>query len=325
MNDPAQILIELAHGHVAARCLQIVAELGVADVLGARAASAEELAAQTGVSADALGRILRLLAAHGVFAAEGGAYVHTAASRLLRGDAPGSLRSLVRMNGMPVIWNQYTELAHAVRTGRPATDWAGLLEYFAAHAEEAAQFNQAMVGKSAAVVPAIVAAYEFDAFSTIADIGGGHGHLLEAVLESAPAASGVLYDLPQVIAEAAGRANDRLERRGGDFFVDALPRADLYLLMEVLHDWADADASRILGAIHRAAPPGAHVLIVESLVPETPGPARAKTLDIMMLALTGGRERTRAEYETLLGAGGYRLERVLPTTTAYSLVEAIKD
>ncbi|HLF11751.1 MAG TPA: methyltransferase [Gammaproteobacteria bacterium] len=321
---PVQILTELAHGHIAARCLHLIADFGVADALGDRPATAAELAARTGTNADALDRMLRLLAAHGVFAHGPAGYVHTPASRLLRGtDGGQSLRSYVRMIGMPVIWRGFTDLGHAAKTGGPATDWASLVAYFAEHPDESSLFNEAMTGKSLAVVPAVVAAYDFKRFGTVADIGGGRGHLLRAILDNAPNASGVLFELPHVIADARAVASSRLRLMAGDFFTDPLPAADVYVLMEVIHDWADADAKSILGAVRRAAPQHAHLLIVESLVSESPGPHFGKTLDIIMLAVTGGRERTRSEYEGLLAATGFHLERIIATPTRYDIVEAV--
>ena len=172
----------------------------------------------------------------------------------------------------------------------------------------------------------IAAAFEYEAQVTreelvlIADIGGGRGHLLHAILETAAAAHGILFELQHVINDAAG--SPRVTLMPGSFFDDPLPAADTYLLMDLLHDWDDADATRILAAVRRAAPRDSRVLIVETLVAEQPGPHFGKTLDLIMLAVTGGKERTRTEYERLLGATGFALERVLPTASQYSIVVA---
>jgi C-methyltransferase len=326
---PGRRIADLTKAHIAARCLHVVAELGVADALApGRAATAAELAERTGLDADALDRILRLLAAHGIFAhaeqdgvAEG--YAHNAASELLRGDHPESMRSYVRMHAMPVMWDAFTRLAETARMGRPARDWASLLAYFAEHAEESARFNEAMIGKSRAVVPAVVDAYDFAGFGVIADIGGGRGHLLEAILERAPAATGILFELSHVIADAADLAGPRLRLEAGDFLTDPLPAADAYVLMDLLHDWSDADATRILAAMRRAAPPHARVLIVETLRSKAPGPHSGKTLDVLMLATTGGRERSPEEFAALLADAGFALRRVGPTASQYSLLEAV--
>ncbi len=321
--SPAQVVWGLVNSHVVARCVQVVAEYGVADALEeGQPATTAELAARIGMNADALNRILRLLAAHGVFVREAERYAHTPASELLRATHPQSLRSLARMIGMPVVWNDFTELGHAARTGKPALDWAGLVAYFSTHPDEARLFNEAMVGKSASVVPAVVGAYDFAPFRMIADIGGGRGHLLHAILERVPTASGVLFDLPHVIRESAGIASPRLRLVAGDFFADPLPVADAYVLMEVIHDWPDDDAAKILAAVRRVAPAHARVLIVEALVSEEPGPQFGKVLDVIMLAVTGGRERMPSEYEALFKTAGLQLQRVIPTASQYSVIEA---
>jgi hypothetical protein len=304
--------------------MHVIAESGVADALDTNSSSAADLAGATGLNADALGRMLRLVSAHGVFAATPtGHFMHTPASRLLRSDHPQSLRSFARMIGMPIMWNDFTDLGHAARTGKPAMDWAGLLAYFAAHPAEAGLFNQAMVEKSAGIIPAIIDAYDFSPYATVADVGGGRGHLLQAVLARVPTANGVLFDLPHVITDASHVASARLRLTAGDFFRDPLPEADVYVLMEVLHDWADAEATKILSAVRRAACKQARVLIVEALVSDAPGPDISKMLDVIMLAVTGGRERTRAEYDRLLSSSGFRLERMIQSASQYSLLEAV--
>jgi hypothetical protein len=198
---------------------------------------------------------------------------------------------------------------------------ASLVEHFAAHPDENAIFNDAMVSKSRTVLPAVAAAYDFAPYGTIADIGGGRGHLLKLILERTPGARGVLFEQPHVIADTD--AAPRLSLVGGDFFAAALPAADLYLLMDLLHDWDDADAARILAAVRRAALPHSRVLIIETLVPDIPGPHFGKTVDIIMLAVTGGRERTERQHSTLLAAAGFEIVRTVPTASPYSLVEAV--
>ena len=319
---PAQTLWGLINTHTIARCIHVIAEAGVADAVGDQPRPVAELAAATGLDSGALGRMLRLVSSHGVFASDPRGWVHTPASMLLRSDHPQSLRSFARMIGMPAIWRGFTDLEHAARTGSPAIDSAGHFAYFAEHPDEASLFNQAMAGKSAAVVPAVVDACDFGRFRTVADIGGGRGHLLRAILERAPAASGILFDLPHVIADCSNAGSSRLRLMAGDFFHDTLPVSDAYVLMEVLHDWTDDKAAKILSAIRRAAPAHARVLIVEALVSESPEPHFGKMLDIIMLAVTGGRERTAPEYERLLASTGFRLERVVPTPSQYSVVEA---
>lgn len=320
--DPAALVADLSRAHIAARCLHVIAECGAADVIGDAGASPDEIAARTRFDADALDRMLRLLAAHGIFVRTAdGRYTHSAASRLLKSDAPGSLRAYVRMAGMPAFWDKFTELGRTAREGQGRHDMTSLVEYYAAHPEENAIFNAAMVSKSRTVLPAVAAAYDFSPYSTVVDVGGGRGHLLKLILERTPGAKGVLFEQAHVIADTEAAA--RLTLASGDFFADALPAADLYLLMDLLHDWDDADATRILTAVRRAAQPRARLLIIETLVPETPGLHFGKTLDIIMLAVTGGRERTEAQHAALLAAAGFRLERVLATASQYSIAEAV--
>jgi len=325
-NDlpPPLVIRDLVTSVVAARCLQVVAEAGVADALGDKAESTAQLAKATGLNADALERMLRLLVAYGVFARTADGWAHTEPSRLLRSDDPRSMRPFARMIGLPAVWNDFTELGKVARSGKPALDWAGLVAHFSEHPDESRVFNEAMVAKSAAIIPAVIAAYDFTPFKTIADIGGGRGHLLHAILAATPSARGILFDLPHVIADAGGIASERLRLVAGDFFQGELPAADAYLLMEVIHDWADDDAVKILAAVRKAARPGARVLLVEAIIADE-GPHFAKVLDVIMLAVTGGRERTAAEYQKLLEAAGLRFQRIVPTQSQCAIIESIAD
>lgn len=325
MNEigPAQALWGIINSNVVARCVQVVAEHGVADGLGERPLTAMELAAHSGLNADALSRILRLLAANGVFSLEGALYKHTPMSELLRTDHPQSMRSFARMMNLPIFMESFAGLTETAVTGKPIKDFAAFMEYFAAKPEESAIFNQAMADKSRNVIPAVLEAYNFSPFREIADIGGGRGHLLRGVLAKASAASGILFDLPHVVEEAAAQQPDRMRIVPGDFFADALPTADAYLLMEVIHDWDDADSGRILGAIRRAAPSHARLLIIEAIVSESGAEDFSKVLDVIMLAVTGGRERTPSEYNELLTRAGFKLEAIIPTHSQYSIVEAV--
>lgn len=325
MNEnPQELVMGVATQYWTSRCLHVIAELGVADQLGDEPASAQRLAQQVNVQPEALFRVLRLLAGFGIFQARDGGFAHTPASRLLRSDHPQSQRAMVRMLGMPIHWAAYGELEHAVRTGEPAMRKVagGTFEYLARDPVASRLFNEAMTGKSLATIQAVLDAYDFSGFARIADIGGGNGHLLRGILAAAPRATGVLFDLPHVIEGVPRSA--RIKLQAGSFFKDALPECDAYLLMTVLHDWGDADAIRILQAVRRAAPAGARVLVLEMLLPDAPGPHPAKSLDIEMLVMTdGGRERTRAEFESLFKGAGLKLARVVPTATATMIIEGV--
>lgn len=324
--NPVSTLLQIAGGYCLPRCLHVVANLGVADALEETPRTAAELSASVGANPDALDRVLHLLSAHGVFECHGDTFRHSPASRMLRTDHPQSMRAVARMFGLPVLWTVFGAFEHSVRTGRPAADKvfpSGLWAHFAEHPEEGGIFNAAMVGKAHGQVAAVVAAYDFSGFRVIGDIGGGRGHLLQAVLDRAPSARGVLFDQPHVIEEVAGLASDRLTLQAGDFLKDALPACDGYLVMEVIHDWDDAESVSILKAIRRAAPPGAKLLLIEQMVPDDPGPHWSKTLDIHMLTLIGGRQRTRQGYAALLAEAGFCFKRQIDTPADISILEAV--
>jgi len=322
---PAQLVQHLAVSYWASRCLHVIAELGVADRLGDEPQTAESLARECNVQASALHRVLRSLSNHGIFEHDGETFAHNAASRLLRTDAPGSMRSLARMMGLKVHWDAYRELDVAVRTGKPPIAevvQGGLFGYLRTHPEEGLLFHEAMAGKSFAQIEAVVEVYDFRRFRTIGDIGGGLGHLLYAVLERAPEARGVLFDLPGVIEQARQRAVPRVTYVGGDFFSNPIPACDAYLMMTVLHDWSDDESVAILKNLKSAAPRTAKLLLIEGVVRPESCNDFLLDLDIEMLVMTTGRERTGAEWSSVLSRAGMRLSRVIPAGGGFSIIEA---
>ena len=315
----------LTTGYWVSRCLHVAAELGVADVLGEEPQTAEALAGKLGVQAQPLGRVLRCLANHGVFEMRGGAFAHNGASRMLASDGEPSLRSLARMMGLRVHWDAYGALEETVRTGRSgiaAVTGGDFFDYLGRHPEYARIFDEAMTGKSLGQIGAILQAYDFSGFRTIGDIGGGAGHLLAAVLETAPGAQGVLFDLPKVIARAAEAPHPRIRYVGGSIFDDDIPPCDAYMQMTVLHDWSDEESARILAAVRRGAPAGARLLLIEAVIGLRDGFDFGMDLDIEMLAMTSGRERTQAEWTRVLAEGGWRLTRIVPARGMSAIVEA---
>ena len=177
-------------------------------------------------------------------------------------------------------------------------------------------------GKSYGQIPLILGAYDFSPFRVIGDIGGGYGHLLQSVLEAAPAATGVLFELPQVIDQTPGIASERLRLHTGDFFVDTLPTCDAYVLMQVIHDWGDAEAVRILSAIRRVAPAHAKLLLIEMIVPDDVTLSWAQVLDVYMLTAHGGQERTAQQFSGLLSAAGFCLGRTINLGANEAILEA---
>jgi hypothetical protein len=325
MPEPVDTILEVCMSYAVPRCLHVIAELGVADVLGDSPQTAADLASRTGADPGALARALRLVSAYGIFEARSEGFAHTAASRLLRADHPESLRSYVRLVGFPMYWESFERLSDSIATGQatlkqvlPEGQWAYLLK----HPEMRQIFDQAMTGKAHGQIAGILAGYDFSCFKTIADIGGGQGHLLQAVLSAAPAATGVLFDLPEVVEQVAAKPSTRLKLQGGNFFKDALPACDAYMIMQVIHDWSDKESAEILAAIRRAAPAHAKLLLIEAIISEDANPSWIKMLDIFMLALLNGKERTRAEFEKLLSASGFRLDRVIDVGLGTSILEA---
>jgi hypothetical protein len=323
-KQPHEIIWTMTNAVVASRALHAVADLGVADHIGDDAVDAVELAARCGSDAGALDRVLRLLATQGIFEAVDGGFRHTPASEILRSDHPMSMRAFPRMMNLPLFAETFARLDHAVRTGAPAAETVeprGFWAYFETRPDEAKVFGEAMTARAAADTSAILDAYDFGRFGTIADVGGGRGHLLRAVLDAAPRTRGVLFDLPAVIA-ALGFEHERLTPRAGDFFADPLPAADAYVLMEIIHDWPDEECVAILSAVRRAAERGATVLVVETILRDDQPDPRGRTLDVLMLALTGGRERTARELSALFDRAGLTAGPVVDTPGSMRIAEA---
>ena len=321
--SPSMQLRRIAVAHLLPRCLHVVAELGVADHLSDAPMSAETLARACGAHAGALERMLRLLAVEAIFESRGGAWVHSESSRLLRSDHPQSMRPLLRMLGSRIMWQAAGELGHSLRSGASAIEHVapeGIWSYYSQRPDEARVFDAAMTAKAEEDIATLIPAFDFKPYKLIADIGGGRGHVLSAVLGAAPGARGILFDLPQVLAPLAPM--DRIRHQAGSFFTDPLPAADAYILSNVIHDWADAESETILRGVRRAAPAHAELLLLEILMPDGPGMHPAKVLDVLMLAVTGGLERTRAQYEKLLASSGFSIDRIVPTAGPISVIVA---
>lgn len=323
--EAAMTVMGLATAYWSSRALHVLAEIGVADHLGEEPETAEALAAKLGVNAQPLERLMRSVAGHGVFELRPEGFAHNAASRSLRSDVPGSMRAMARMCGLDFHWDGYRELGKALTSGRPAISEVVEGDLFArlsGHQEEARIFHAAMTGKSFAQIGPALAAYDMSGFKVIGDIGGGLGHLLYAALDKVPSARGVLFDLPGAVAQARERNHPRVSYVGGDFFKDRIPSCDAYLMMTVLHDWSDEEAAQILRNVKADAPDGAKLLVIEGVVGSRPGDF-VTDLDIEMLVMTTGRERTEEEWKAVLKAGGFTLTRIVPTAGICAVIEGV--
>jgi 2-polyprenyl-3-methyl-5-hydroxy-6-metoxy-1,4-benzoquinol methylase len=326
MPSPSQQIMRLGLGFAVSQALRVVIELGIADLMAGGKQSVDELAAATGSDADALYRVMRLLAPEGVFHEIRPRHFElTEVGSVLRSDRPGP-RDFVHMMNCEA-YLAFAELSHSVRTGAPSFEkvfGSPRFDWLSQHPEQAALFQRAMVALGQGSNEAVAEAYDFTPFKRIVDVGGGHGQLLSQILARNPHLSGVLFDLPSGVASArkgAGGALPRTEFVAGDFF-EGVPAADVYVIKKVIHDWNDERAAAILKNCRKAMLPGGKVLLAETLVPPGDAPDQIKSIDVVMLAVTGGLERTEAQYARLFDAAGLRLDRVIETRGPISIIEA---
>jgi C-methyltransferase len=313
------------------QAITVAAELGVADALADGPLSIDELAARVGADADALHRLLRALISRGVFCRRrDGRYELNPLGDTLRSDAPVSMAWAARFYGSWEQRERWTRLVDSIRTGRsvvPVLHGKESFDYFAGAPEHAELFNRTMTSISELTDASVVAGYDFTAYPTIVDVGGGHGPLLAAILAAAPASQGVLYDLPQVVADATSllckhNVADRARIEGGSFFESVPGGGDAYVLKNIMHDWPDQKAVQILRNVRAAAGPRATVLLVELVIPDHDRDFPGKWADLEMLLNLAARERTAAEYRKLLSQAGFRMTRVVQTASPLSVVEA---
>jgi hypothetical protein len=331
--SPQQQMMRLLSGYWVAQALYVAAKLGLADALKDVPRAAADLAAATRTHPGALHRLLRALASVGVFAEDDQhRFALTPLAECLRGDVPGSQRSLAVMMGEEH-YHAFGDLLYSVQTGKIAFDklyGMPVFDFLQTHLEQAKIFDEAMVGVHGRETGAMLDAYDFAGVRILADLGGGNGSLLTAVLRRHPDMRGILYDLPGVFERAtanlrAAGLTDRCQAVAGSFF-DAVPgRADAYLLRHIIHDWDDARARTILQNVHRAMGKDGRLLVVESVIPLGNEPSFSKLLDLTMLVIPSGRERTEDEYRRLFADSGFRLTRIVPTGADVGVIEGRKE
>ena len=325
------VMLDLILAGWMSQAIEAAAELGIADALAAGPLTGGELARRVGADPDAMNRLMRALISRGVFRQRrDGTYALNALADTLRADAPVSMAGAAMFYGSPQHREHWSMLAESVRTGKatiPALRGKGFFDYLTDDAQLAALFNAAMTSISEMAEQTIVAAYDFTPCRMIVDVGGGHGRLLAAILSAAPTARGVLYDLPDVVSAAPAQLHKlgvagRVRIEAGSFFEDIPAGGDTYVLKHIIHDWPDDEAVVILRKLRAACNATATVLLVELVIPEHDRDFIGKWADLEMLQGVNGRERTAAQYRTLLERSGFKMTRVVPTASPFSLVEA---
>jgi len=329
-------LSRLATSYWVPQAIYVAAELGVADALGDVTRGRAEIARVVGADPDSIRRLLRALVAIGVCTADDeGRFALTPLGACLRSDGPDSMRAWVLLVGGERVWGWWGRLVECVRTGRSVPSLDGRDTWVEPTGDPGASdvFNQSMVQLTRHLAPAIAVSYDFSRFRTIVDVGGGYGALLPPILKANPELRGIVFDLERCRAGARAliektRLGDRYEFAGGDFFTDPLPKADAYLIKSVIHDWDDERSVAILSHIATAMDATAKLLIVERIVPERPGSSPFDGMlahtDLYMMIVTGGRERTAAEFRALVERAGLRVARIVPTPAAMSIIEGVK-
>lgn len=322
-------VLSLVSGEWIAKSMYAVAQLDIAGHLLDGPKSIQQLAKLTGCNEESLYRLLRMLSSEGVFHEESSRFFsNTASSALLAKDHPQSLRNLTIFYSeeMSQSWNR---LADCIKEGKPAFDLSfgqPVFGYFRTHPNSAAHFHLAMQEKSKAVVASCLRSFDFSKYTNVYDIGGGMGHFLSACLNTNSHMHGVLYELPDVIAKVktSSQLPDRCTLVSGDFFQSIPKGGDAYLLKSILHDWSDQDALRILQKCHEAMGNSSKLLIVEPIMSSSNARDHAKIMDVYMMVITGGRERTALDFNQLLQQAGFALESITPTETEFCILEARK-
>jgi hypothetical protein len=319
---------EKVYGYWLSQALYCAAELNIADIIfrdGPQTSS--DLAKKTNTHERSLYRLLRYLASEEVFREdETGAFILTPKANQLRSDISGSQHAMAVMSGSEH-YLASSKMIDNVRTGKCAYELAHgqpIFEYLKDHPISARVFDKAMESIHGSESNQILAAYDFSEFITLADIGGGTGSMLLAILNQYPNLHGVLFDLSHVTAATAALKNngERFKSVSGDFFESVTPNADAYLLRHIIHDWDDEKSVLILSNIRKVLPEHGKVLMIEAILPEGNTPHPGKMFDWIMMGIPGGIERTLAEYKTLFAKSGLHIQRVIPTSGLNSIIEA---
>lgn len=326
-----QQLDQMITGYWISQAIFAVAKLGIADLLKDGPRSASQLAETTSVNPDALYRLLRALASVGIFSeGEPRQFSLTSMAELLQSDAPGSKRALALMSGDEQ-FRAWAEIEYSIQTGRTAFDKVfgkPVFDYLGEHPDKARIFDAAMVGIHGRETSSILEAYDFSGIGLVADIGGGNGSQITSILQKHPTMQGILFDLPHVVQRARPRLDaaglsGRCQLVSGSFFESVPKGADAYVMRHIIHDWDDEKALTILRSCHAAMSATGKLLVIESIIPAGNEPFGGKLLDLVMLLIPGGKERTADEYQALFAGAGFEISRIVPTGTEISIIEAV--
>lgn len=331
---PGAMVMQLLMSRWVAQAISAFAKAGVADHMGDEPTGIEAIAAASSLHAGSLYRVCRLLEMVGLVSETAPrAFALTPVGRTLRSDAPDSMRDVAIFFGEEIHVRAWSRLEHCLRTGEPGLDQiTGMpgFQYLRENPDVGEVFNRAMTSFTRQEAHAVLATYDFDGVSTLADVGGGHGLMLGLILSAHPEMTGVLFDLPHVVADAPPTLRslgvlDRVQIAAGSFFEDPIPAADACLMKHIIHDWNDDDSVKILAACRAAVKDGGKVLLAEMIIPPGPAPHPGKALDVEMLVVTqGGRERSEAEYRALMERAGLELARIVPTMGPMAILEGVR-
>ncbi|ADP79389.1 methyltransferase [Pseudofrankia inefficax] len=329
---PTVRMIEFQDGLRLAHLLCAIAEIGVADAVPPDGAiGVAELAERTGTNPGTLYRALRAVASRGVFTEVAPAtFALTPLAATLRSDAAGSLRDTFRLQGQPFIREAYAAIGHSLRTGEPSFEHVhgtSLFSYLRTRPEASQLFSDAMGNAARQVQRAALEAYDLSGARRLVDVGGAHGQLVAAVLARYPTLTGVVFDRPEVVPgaadvlRAAGVA-DRAELVGGDYLRSVPGGGDVYVISHVTHQLSDEDAVTVLTNIRAVMAPNARIVIIDPVIPDGDVAHPGKFMDITMMALTWGRDRTEAEFSDLFARSGLRHARTVALSAPSSVVVA---
>jgi hypothetical protein len=332
-QSPSGQIAQMLTGYWVSQMIYVAAKLDLAGLLKNGPRSADDLARDTSTHPRSLYRLLRGLASLGVFAeGEARQFSMTPPAEALLDGVPGSQRAMALMTGEEH-YLSWSELLYCVQTGKIGFEKLyGMrpFDFLSTHPEQGAIFDAAMTSVHGKESPAALAAYDFSTIKLLVDVGGGNGSLISATLEKHPALRGILFDLAPVIErsvrnlERAGLSG-RCQCMAGSFFESLPPGADAYMLRHIIHDWSDDESVHILRNCRQAigTNPAGRVLVLETVIPPGNEPMFGKLLDLNMLVIPGGLERTEGEYRELFAAAGFRLSRIVPTETEISVIEGL--